>query len=240
MLTKPEFSLIIPCFNEEKALSLLIPDLRKLNSQVKNLEVVLVDNGSHDGTRKILENFVAQNINALLVVIPNNLGYGNGILRGVEAATSEVIIWTHSDMQCDIADVKTAIELWRTLGGDESLYIKGNRKDRSILDRGLALGMSVINYLINRVYISDLNGQPNMLAKKTLLSLDKIPSDSTFELYISTVLARKLKIRVHNFPVIFDKRVGGIGANQKLVAKLRYILKCVKQSMTIRGSINDN
>ena len=240
MSIKPEFSLIIPCFNEERALSLLIPGLRKLNSQVKNLEVVLVDNGSNDGTGKILESFIAQNLNASLVVIPNNLGYGNGILRGVEAATSEVIIWTHSDMQCDIADVKTAIELWRTLGGDESLYIKGKRIDRSRVDRSLALGMSAINFLINRVYISDLNGQPNMLAKKTLLSLEKIPSDSTFELYILTMLTRRLKIRVRNFPVTFDERVGGIGANQKIVAKYRYILKCVRQSMTIRGSIYDN
>jgi glycosyltransferase involved in cell wall biosynthesis len=240
MLTNPEFSLIIPCFNEEIALNLLIPELNELNSQVENLQVILVDNGSNDGTRKILEKFVAQNLNALLVVVPTNLGYGNGILKGIEVANSEVIIWTHSDMQCDLMDVKTAIELWSTLGDHDSLIIKGKRNNRSIMDRSIAIGMSSVNFLINRVYISDVNGQPNMLAKKTLLSLDKIPLDSTFELYILTLLNSKFKARIHNFQVLFDERIGGIGANQKMVAKVKYMLKCVKQSIAIRGLIHDN
>ena len=240
MLTNPEFSLIIPCFNEEIALNLFIPELHKLNSQVESLDVIRVETVSSEGTRRILENFVSQNLNASLVTIPSNLGYGNGILRGVEVANSEVVIWTHSDMQCNLADVKTAIELWSALGGHDSLIIKGNRKDRPILDRSIAFGMSALNFLINRVYISDVNGQPNMLAKKTLQSLDKIPLDSTFELYVLTTLNREFKVRIHGFPVLFDERIGGIGANQKALAKVKYVLMCVKQSMTIRGLKNDN
>jgi glycosyltransferase involved in cell wall biosynthesis len=240
MLTNPKFSLIIPCFNEEIALNLLIPELYELNAQVENLEVILVDNGSSDGTRKIIENFVAQNLNALLVVVQHNMGYGNGILRGVEVANSEVIIWTHSDMQCNVKDVKTAIDLWCNFGDDDSLILKGKRKDRSIVDRSIAFGMSAVNFLINRVYISDVNGQPNMLAKKTLLSLDKIPLDSTFELYTLTVLKSKFKGRIYRFPVLFGERIGGIGANQKTLAKVKYMLKCVRQSITIRGLIHDN
>jgi glycosyltransferase involved in cell wall biosynthesis len=238
MLTNPEFSLIIPCFNEEIALNLLIPELCRLSSQLENLEVILVDNGSSDGTRRILENFVAQNLNALLVVVPSNKGYGNGILRGVEVANSEVVIWTHSDMQCKITDVKIAIELWSTIGGNDSLIIKGKRKDRGIVDRSIAFGMTAMNFLVNRVYIPDVNGQPNMLAKKTLLSLSNIPLDSTFELYVLTVLKRKSNASIHSFQVLFDERIGGIGANQKMLAKVKYMLKCVKQSTNIRGLID--
>ena len=240
MLTELKFSLVVPCYNEDKALIDFLPELQKLHSEYSNLEVILVNNGSVDGTRSLLENFTSNHANVVLLDIPTNLGYGNGIIEGVKVSKSNTIIWSHSDMQCDINDVKTAITLWESLGGHESLFIKGKRSNRRALDQAVTLGLSIINYFMNKVFIADINGQPNMLTKKNLLSLRKIPSDATFELYILTALLRRNKIRVHTFPVIFSSRIGGVGANEKIISKIKYISKCVKQSIALGGSMHDN
>jgi len=240
MLTELQFSLVVPCYNEETALIDFLPELQKLQSQYSNLEVILVNNVSVDGTRNLLEHFTSNHANVILVDIPTNLGYGNGIIEGIKVSNSNTIIWTHSDMQCDINDVRTALILWESLGGSESLFIKGKRSNRGALDQAITLGLSIINYFINKVFISDINGQPNMLAKKNIMSLQKIPSDATFELFVLTALLSSNRIRIHTFPVNFSSRIGGVGANEKVISKLKYMLGCVKQSISIRGSMNDN
>ena len=50
-----KLSIIIPCFNEESTLSLIISKIHKLS--FLNKEIILVDDGSTDGTRKLIKSF---------------------------------------------------------------------------------------------------------------------------------------------------------------------------------------
>ena len=51
---KGDYCFVIPCYNEEKNLNLLINELKKVNSIDKDINFILVDNGSVDNTRKFL------------------------------------------------------------------------------------------------------------------------------------------------------------------------------------------
>jgi glycosyltransferase involved in cell wall biosynthesis len=238
-LIKPKYSLVLPCFNEEQALILLETTLSAVSAGNCELEIILVDNGSFDCSRKVLQELITKFPTMQLVVIDKNLGYGNGILEGVRKSASETIIWSHSDMQCDVRDVLKAIELWESNGGGESLYVKGKRNNRSKLDEVITSTMSAINYFVNRVYIPDINSQPNMLSKKTLLSLKNIPLDATFELFVLTSLVKKYDMQVVTFPVIFHPRIGGVGANEKLVSKISYAGQSIRKVFSIWRSLND-
>ena len=238
-MIRPKYSLVLPCFNEEQALVLLEPVFSAVYEENYELEIILVDNGSFDGSRIVLQKLISKFATMQLVVIEKNLGYGNGLLEGVRRATAETIIWSHSDMQCDIRDVLKAIELWEFNGGGESLYVKGKRYNRSKLDRAITSTMSAVNYFVNRVYIPDINSQPNMLSKKTLLSLKNIPLDATFELFILTSLVKKFGMQVFTFPVVFHPRIGGVGANEKVASKISYACQSIRQVFDIRRSLND-
>ena len=99
-----EFSIIIPCFNEEGNISLLCERFNRFYPEV-HFELILVDNGSTDNTSenidqaKKLYNFVKK------VVVTKNIGYGNGIISGLSRAKADVLAYTHADLQTPPEDV---------------------------------------------------------------------------------------------------------------------------------------
>ena len=92
-----KFSVVIPCYNEEKNLPVLFQKLKPLLMN-KSCEICLVDNGSIDDTYKILKEFESKEESISLLKIKKNKGYGYGILRGLEACTGEILAWTHADI----------------------------------------------------------------------------------------------------------------------------------------------
>ena len=97
-------SLIIPCFNEEQNLPFLIKKLEKLKND-KNIEIIIVENGSSDDSLSLLESINSKLPNLKLVIIKENKGYGHGIIQGLIKAKGDVLAWTHADMQTNPLDI---------------------------------------------------------------------------------------------------------------------------------------
>ena len=106
-----KFSLIIPCYNEGENIPLLI-DRLKVVFKNKEYEVILVNNGSKDNTQKIIEESIKGLKNFKVLRILENIGYGNGILRGLELSKGKIIGWTHADMQTDPKDAIKALKFF--------------------------------------------------------------------------------------------------------------------------------
>ena len=142
-----KYSLVIPCFNEEKNLLLLIDRAREVFSDRRNIELILVDNGSSDKSFEIMTQ--AALINEYLVIerVEKNHGYGFGILAGLKKATGDFIGWTHADMQTDLADVLAAIELIES-AGVKRLFSKGRRINRPLADNIFTIGMSIFETML--------------------------------------------------------------------------------------------
>lgn len=87
-------SVIIPALNGEKTLT---ECLRSVQAQsYKNYEVIVVDNGSTDGTRKIIESLAEKDERIQCVFEPHR-GRGSARNRGIEAANGEIIAMTDAD-----------------------------------------------------------------------------------------------------------------------------------------------
>ena len=100
-----DLSVVIPCFNEENNINEIVSQLEAIIARNKNLniEFILVNNGSSDETLDRL-NLLNHNNNFKVINLRKNLGYGGGILAGVNEANSRIIAWTHGDFQCDLND----------------------------------------------------------------------------------------------------------------------------------------
>ena len=106
---KMKFSLIIPCYNEEENLELLVEKLKTIKSN--DIQIILVNNGSTDSTQVKLSQLRVLNEGFFEILsLDKNIGYGNGIMQGVFQAQSQVIAWTHADLQTDPSDVLKAYE----------------------------------------------------------------------------------------------------------------------------------
>ena len=102
-MKKIEFSLVIPCYNEEKNLFLLYKKIQNL-LLINSYEIILVNNGSTDSSFKILSELEKKHSNLIVLNLKKNKGYGNGIVSGLNIAKGDFMGWTHADIQTDPND----------------------------------------------------------------------------------------------------------------------------------------
>jgi glycosyltransferase involved in cell wall biosynthesis len=99
------FSVVVPVYNEVDNL----PGMHEaLTSALKGLdyELVYVDDGSRDGSEKVLEEFVSQDPDRILVVeFRRNFGQTAAIAAGIDHATGEVVVLIDADLQEDPEDI---------------------------------------------------------------------------------------------------------------------------------------
>jgi glycosyltransferase involved in cell wall biosynthesis len=124
----PSLSLIIPVYNEEQNLPLLMDGIcNALQPLKKDWEVIFVDDGSSDGSLNALENLVAQNPEHVRVVVfRRNFGQTAAIEAGIDHARGDTIVLLDADLQNDPADIPLLLAKL-----DEGYdLVSGWRKDR--------------------------------------------------------------------------------------------------------------
>jgi glycosyltransferase involved in cell wall biosynthesis len=171
------FSLIIPCYNESKNLPKLLENCRYILK--KNIELILVNNGSFDNSSIVLNKLKKKNPKIRIVNIKKNVGYGYGILAGLEIATGDILGWTHADLQTDPEDFIKAINFFRT--PKDTIYVKGFRKNRSFSEKFFSAGMSILCSVFLKGYYRDINGQPVVFTKSFYKDWRNAPFDFSLE-----------------------------------------------------------
>lgn len=91
---QPDISIIIPVYNSENYLNMAIDSI--LNQTIKNIEVILVDDGSTDGSRKIMEQY-KQNDSRIMILNQENQGVSMARNAGIAAANGVYIGFVDSD-----------------------------------------------------------------------------------------------------------------------------------------------
>ena len=143
------YSLIIPIFNEERVLPNLIDKLHKLDN--KHIEIIIIDDGSNDGTKDILVD------NSQFIVNQNkiNLGKGASIARGLELASAKNIILMDGDLEIDINDIPKLILNYEKNKSDVLTGIRWQGKyDYQKFDINM-FGNYIINYIFNLLFKTD-------------------------------------------------------------------------------------
>lgn len=228
-----KLSIIVPCYNEEKNISLI---LEKFNSVINNekIEVILVNNGSTDNSEKILKELIPKYIFARTVKVDINQGYGYGILQGLKEAKGKFLGWTHADMQTDPKDVLKAYKILEENNWDENLYVKGNRKKRPFSDQFFTIGMSIFETIFMGKILYDVNAQPNIFSRSFFFSWKNPPKDFALDLY-ALYMAKKKKLKVVRFDVLFPERIHGVSTwNTGLASKWKFIKRTLAFSIELK------
>ncbi len=97
---------MLPCHNEESIIERVVRAAADWFSRRQDVgEIIVVDNGSTDGTASILQN-LRKEIGFLTVVKhEQNQGYGGSVLSGCDAATMDIIVYMDSDGQFTVDDL---------------------------------------------------------------------------------------------------------------------------------------
>ena len=146
---KIDLSIVIPVYNEVESLHLLHEALHvSLKSIKQSWEVIFVDDGSRDGSIKILEELAEQDAEHVVVVeFRRNFGQTTAIAAGIDHAQGDVIIFLDADLQNDPADIPMILEKLDE-GYDVISGWRKNREDNAITRN---LPSHIANWLISNV-----------------------------------------------------------------------------------------
>ena len=102
-----KLSIIIPCFNEKATILQLIDAV--LDAPIKDKEIIVVDDGSTDGTHEILKK-IHDNTHIKIIYHDKNKGKGAALSTGFAAATGEVCIVQDADLEYDPQEFPLVIQ----------------------------------------------------------------------------------------------------------------------------------
>jgi glycosyltransferase involved in cell wall biosynthesis len=149
---KPELSIFLPVYNEEPNLP---PLHAKLDTALKALgrtaEIIYVDDGSTDGSLKVLRELARRDNRVRVVALRRNYGQTAAMAAGIDAASGEVLIPMDADMQNDPADIIRLLDKLEE-GYDVVSGWRKNRQDKLVTRK-------IPSMLANRM-ISWIGGVP--------------------------------------------------------------------------------
>lgn len=236
MERKIKLSIVVPCYNEEKNIPLIMKRFSEVIER-NDVEVIFVDNGSKDNSSHVLKELLPQYLFARIVKVEINQGYGYGIIQGLKACKGEFLGWTHADMQTDPADLIRALEIIERNGNNKKLYVKGDRKGRPFLDQFFTRGMGLFETIYMGVRLHDINAQPNVFSREFFLSWQNPPKDFALDLY-ALYMAQKANLQIERFEVVFPERVHGVSKwnDGTLKAKWKFIKRTLDFSIKLKKS----
>lgn len=128
MSQKKKVSILVPCYNEEKSLPLLYPELKKLMDGLTRYdwEVLFVNDGSMDKTENIICQLRNDDSRINYVNLSRNFGKENAMLAGFDYVTGDSMVIIDADLQDPPSLIPQMLEYWEQ--GYEDVYAK--RADR--------------------------------------------------------------------------------------------------------------
>ena len=107
----PALSLVFPVFDEAENLGpLLTSALQTAARLAPDFEIVLVDDGSRDGSRQLIDRWCRQHARIRAVYHNTNGGYGSALRSGLREARGDLVFFSDADLQFDLSEIEKLLE----------------------------------------------------------------------------------------------------------------------------------
>ena len=128
-------SCVVPCLNEIENLRVLLPRLQALlHGLVAAYEIIVVDDGSTDGTPGFLMELSAEDESVVYLQLSRNFGKEAALTAGIESAHGDVIVCMDADMQHPPEFIPTMFDRWKQ-GVDMVYAVRADRHDETLFKR---------------------------------------------------------------------------------------------------------
>jgi glycosyltransferase involved in cell wall biosynthesis len=215
---KPSISAVLPAYNEEANLERAVRGLATVLQEVtRESEIIVVDDGSRDGTSALLSE-LSQYVPALRVIShPVNRGYGAAVRSGFAAARLEWVFMMDADNQFDPAQLR--LLLAKSENADIVAGYRRKRQDPLARRLNAWAFFSLVSVLFGRL-ATDVNCAFKLIRRSLLEKLD-LRSEGALINAELLVGARKRRARIVEVAVEHFPRTAGrqTGANPRVVVR---------------------
>ena len=229
MITK---TIIIPCFNEFKTIELILERVKKNISTEDN--IIVVDDGSHDGTKEYLESISDKNIDVKFHDI--NQGKGQAIQTALSGNLNEIIIIQDADLEYNPNDYKLLLKPFEETNADVvygSRFIGTNDYVRVHLFWHY-LANKILTFICNiftNLNMTDMETGYKSFKKDAIQSIKLNEKSFGIEPEITVKLAKK-KFKFYEVPISYagrsydeGKKIGFKDAVRAIYCIFRYSFK---------------
>lgn len=204
-MSQPTLSVVIPVFNERKT---LLPLLQRVREVDIAKEIVLVDDGSTDGTRDLLSELEGE-ADLQVVLHPHNRGKGAAVRTGFEHARGEIIVIQDADLEYDPREFPRLI---RPIQEGRADAVYGSRflggGTHRVLYYWHRVGNGVLTILSNfatDLNLTDMETCYKAIRRDLLQSLELTQERFGIEPELTAKLARA-GARIYEVPISYDGR----------------------------------
>jgi glycosyltransferase involved in cell wall biosynthesis len=177
--SRPLLSVVIPVFDEEEGL----PELReRLAAQVASLdgsvEVVYVDDGSSDGSARLIESWIEAGDPAVLIALSRNFGMEIAMSAGLDEARGEYVALMHADLQDPPELIPQMLAAARE--GADVVYARRIGREESRIKRALATAFYRLMERLARVPYQGQAGDFRVMSRRVVDDIRRMPERRRF------------------------------------------------------------
>ncbi len=203
VLRDPLLSVVMPCFNESETIEEII---RRVFAVPVRTQLIVVDDGSKDGTRDILSR-LQQELGFTLVFQPTNQGKGAALRRGFQEVRGEIVVIQDADLEYSPEEFPQLIEL---IAEGRADVVYGSRflgRHRVFLFTHY-LGNRVLTLLTNILYntmLTDMETCYKVMRTEVLRSMTLHSDGFGIEPELTAKIFKR-GYRVYELPITYDGR----------------------------------
>lgn len=215
-----KLSVIIPCYNEEDTIKIII---EKVISVPIEKEIVVVDDFSNDGTRIILKNEIESKVNKVLF-LDKNCGKGYAIKKGIEIAEGDAIVIQDADLEYDPNDY---IKLTNDIFSNNAEVVYGSRflhqrKKGYLANRVANSFLTWLSNVFTHQKLTDMETCYKCFKREIIQSINLEENRFGFEPEVTSKIS-KLGIKIREVPISYNPRTNQEGKKINFKDGLRAI-----------------
>jgi glycosyltransferase involved in cell wall biosynthesis len=163
-------SVFFPAFNDEGSIASLIHEALNVAARItSDYEVIVVNDGSSDGTAAVLDDLASKEPRLQVIHHPHNRGYGGALRSGFENVTKDLIFYTDGDGQYDVREIANLLPLMI----EDVDIVTGYKIRRSDNRRRIVLG-AIYKFLARRMFglpIRDVDCDFRLIRREAIQSI---------------------------------------------------------------------